>query len=729
MPESLRGLRKFITGLFIERLLRNRAKPFLFSPRQRDICNRQFCQLSLFGCGGVALGLLWFILAALPRLVFAQDGDARETFAQAYALYTTGHFSQAQELFRKSADSQYLLADYSLHFSALVAFQQKDWELARQLLSRLRQQYPQSLWSQDGELLRAKIDLAENKYSQAFATLNALRSWKRLRNEIASEALYLQAQASDAQGDARQAYSLCQELRTSYPQSRWTPDARKDQARLKENFPDLFGLPTIQSISDEADQLVREREYGQAEILYKKLLNNVTEPDPRLSLMTRLAGLYLSLRKRGEAMTILEQIARDYPETPEAPKALYQIGQILWNRNDNIEALGYFKLIMERYPTSPYVERARYAAGDVYESAGKKEEAAELYSSLSTLFPKSPVRDDATWRLAWLYYRSGDWRKAAMTFKALNSQTTDGYYRTAALYWQARTAEKLGEGEAARELYRQVATGADESYYQALAVQALARLGVALSEPNSISTPTADETDPPMSLEIAFHFARARELAALSLHRLAVEELDEVERQSTSQTRLRPVLMREYFRNQAYGRSLLVANRLPGSYTERDRYRFPLAYWETIRQKAQQREIDPYLVLALIRQESLFDARARSPAFALGLMQLLPSTAARVAKQMGLAPPANEKLFEPDLNLTLGTQYLKDLLKRYSNNWFKAIAAYNAGETAVDRWEKEIATDDIEEFVERIPYVETRGYVKLVIRNHRIYKKLYALQK
>ena len=91
--------------------------------------------------------------------------------------------------------------------------------------------------------------------------------------------------------------------------------------------------------------------------------------------------------------------------------------------------------------------------------------------------------------------------------------------------------------------------------------------------------------------------------------------------------------------------------------------------------------------------------------------------------------PSNEKLFDPEVNLTLGMQYLKDLLQRYSNSWFKAIAAYNAGEAAVDRWEKEIITDDIEEFVERIPYLETRGYVKLVMRNHRIYKRLYEQKK
>jgi soluble lytic murein transglycosylase len=164
---------------------------------------------------------------------------------------------------------------------------------------------------------------------------------------------------------------------------------------------------------------------------------------------------------------------------------------------------------------------------------------------------------------------------------------------------------------------------------------------------------------------------------------------------------------------------------LPVSQGERNFYRYPLAYWDSVQEKTQERGIDPYLALAVIRQESLFNARAHSPAAALGLMQLIPPTAARVAKQIGLPAPNQEKLFEPEFNLTLGTQYLKNLLERYSNNWFKAIAAYNAGEAAVDRWEKEIVTDDIEEFVERIPYVETRGYVKLVLRNHRIYKLLY----
>jgi soluble lytic murein transglycosylase len=192
---------------------------------------------------------------------------------------------------------------------------------------------------------------------------------------------------------------------------------------------------------------------------------------------------------------------------------------------------------------------------------------------------------------------------------------------------------------------------------------------------------------------------------------------------------MRAFLMREYFKTGGYARSLQLANQLPSTRRDREPYRYPLAFWQLIQQKSQERGLDPYLVVALIRQESLFDTHARSPAAALGLMQLLQPTAARVAKQIGIAVPTSEMLFDPDVNLTLGMQYLKDLLARYSNNRQKAIAAYNAGESAVDRWEKEIPSDDIEEFVERIPYVETRGYVKLVLRNQQIYKSLYEIQK
>jgi soluble lytic murein transglycosylase len=670
---------------------------------------------------------LFLAVALSARPILAQENELREKFGKAYLAYTQRDFSAAKEGFQKTVDGKFGLADYSLYYLALIASNEKKWDVSRQLLSQLRRSYPQSVWFYAAALQWTKIDLAENKPGQAAERLRRLRADKGVKNEILEEALYLLGQTQETQGNSARAYALYQELRDQYPRSRWTPAARKEQARLRAKDPGTFGLHTSQAMAEEAERLTREREYGEAEILYKKLIDKVSEPDLRLDYVARLSRIYLATRKRNEAIPLLNVIALEFPETAEAPRALYEIGHILWNRHDNGQALEQFKLLLERYPTSAYTERARYNLGDIYESFGNKDEAIEFYRKAIALSATTQVREDARWRLAWLYYRSGDWQGAFTEFAELAAQPRESGPHAAARYWQARTAEKLGDEDAAKNLYTELVKFGEESYYQVLAARALQRMGVSpeSAKPPPSAFATTGEPEPPLSPEVRFHLRRGRELAAIGLHKLAVVELDEIQLAAKTQPRLRPLLMREYFQVHAYARSLAIANQLPGSNGERNLYRFPLAFWNMIQPQAEQRGLDPYLVLALIRQESLFDATARSPAAALGLMQLLPSTASRVARQIGMPAPAAESLFEPSLNVTLGTQYLKDLLQRYSNNWFKAIAAYNAGEAAVDRWEREIATDDIEEFVERIPYVETRGYVKLVMRNHRVYKSLY----
>ena len=668
-------------------------------------------------------------LAVFHQPLDAQPNDLRETFAKAYELYSRGDLAQSKALFQQTTDAKFPLADYSLYFLALIAFNESNWELSRQLLSQITERYPQSIWTYPARLQRAKIDLAEKKFSQASEALRRLRADKVAKREIHDEALYLQAQAQEALANPSGAHALYLELRNASPSSRWTGLARRDQTRLREKFPELFGFQTLQSLAEEADRLARERQITEAEVLYKKLLNNAAEPQSRLRYLGKLAAFYLSTRNRNEAIPLLEQIARESPDGNEASQALYQIAQILWNRHDNAQALEYFNKVLEQYPASAYVDRAQYAAADIHEYFGRNEQAIQLYANLQRQFPKSQVRDDAGWRLAWLHYRSGEWPAAAAAFRDLASRSKNGPFASAALYWQGRIAERVDDLETAIRIYRQIAQSGDESYYQGLSLRRLERLGAPVEEAKAAKPAAASDPDPALGAELIFHLARARELAAMSLPGMAVAELNELQRHAKGRPRVGTLLMREYFHNQAYGQSLRLAVQLNLSQTERDFYRYPLAYWELVQQKAEERGLDPYLVLGLIRQESLFDARARSPAAAFGLMQLIAPTATRVAKQLGMTAPTPDKLFEPGTNVTLGAEYLKDLLQRYSNNWFKAIAAYNAGEAAVDRWEREIVTDDIEEFVERIPYIETRGYVKLVIRNHRIYRRLYEQQK
>ncbi|MGH7871190.1 MAG: tetratricopeptide repeat protein, partial [Candidatus Binatia bacterium] len=584
-------------------------------------------------------------------LLQAQSNGRRETFAKAYAHYINGSPGLAKELFQKTTDASFGLADYSLYYLAMIAFNESRWDDSRKLLGQLRQRYPQSVWSVPARLQRAKIDLAEQKYSQAVEALRRLGADRTAKREILDEALYLQAQAQEASGNPAVAHALYQELRDVSPNSRWTAATRKDQARLREKYPELFPFQTLQTLAEEADRLARERQSNDAEVLYRKLLNNVTEPASRLIYLSKLANLYLSTRNRNDAIPLLEQIAREYPDTPDAAKALYQVGQILWNRHDNSSALEYFKAVMEKYPTSAFVDRAQYAAADIHEFFGRTDEAIQLYNNVAQT-PRSQLRDDAAWRLAWLYYRNDNLASAGAIFRDLANQSKNGIFATAAIYWQGRVAERLNDLDNAKQAYRQILYGGEESYYQALAARGLERIGAQTEESKPPQPVASTEADSNLGAESSFHLARARELTAMSLPALAVIELDEIQKVAKTPARLRSLLMREYFQNQAYRRSLAMANQLPATQSERDLYRYPLAFWELVQRKARERELDPYLVLALIRQESLFDTQARSPAAALGLMQILVPTASKVAKQLGLPAPSAEKLYDAETNLT-----------------------------------------------------------------------------
>ncbi|HKQ76954.1 MAG TPA: lytic transglycosylase domain-containing protein, partial [Blastocatellia bacterium] len=154
---------------------------------------------------------------------------------------------------------------------------------------------------------------------------------------------------------------------------------------------------------------------------------------------------------------------------------------------------------------------------------------------------------------------------------------------------------------------------------------------------------------------------------------------------------------------------------------------YPLKWWSNIKEEAKRHNIDPYLIAGLIRQETVFTPNARSRANALGLMQLLPYVGRDVARKTGAGAITSNDLFNPVLNIQLGTAYVKELMQGFDRFEYVA-AAYNGGPTRVRRWIKDLPTSEIEEWVESIPLSETRLYVQGVYRNARQYQRLYDEQ-
>jgi soluble lytic murein transglycosylase len=152
---------------------------------------------------------------------------------------------------------------------------------------------------------------------------------------------------------------------------------------------------------------------------------------------------------------------------------------------------------------------------------------------------------------------------------------------------------------------------------------------------------------------------------------------------------------------------------------------FPRPYWDDLVADAQKNGLDPYLVASLIRQESEFNPGAVSRANAYGLMQLLPSTARGMAKKEGIKKFNTGMLLDPAINLQLGTANLHAVLGRFGGQQEYALAAYNAGDVPVRQWLEGGVYKDVPEFVESIPYTETRDYVQAIVRNREMYKALY----
>jgi soluble lytic murein transglycosylase len=151
---------------------------------------------------------------------------------------------------------------------------------------------------------------------------------------------------------------------------------------------------------------------------------------------------------------------------------------------------------------------------------------------------------------------------------------------------------------------------------------------------------------------------------------------------------------------------------------------YPLKYWDSIERYSQDHDVDPYIIAALIRQESTFDPRVRSRAGARGLMQIMPYTGRNLARQHSRRYRTQD-LYDPEINIRYGTHYLKEVLDRFGGRLDYALASYNAGPHRVRAWTGMNLTLDSEEFIEEIPFTETRNYVKLVLRNEMLYRRLY----
>ncbi len=413
------------------------------------------------------------------------------------------------------------------------------------------------------------------------------------------------------------------------------------------------------------------------------ILAVVRDPAYRGRAMYQRARAILRAGAGGRSMEALQDVIQDYPQdTDAASSALYLSADLYTDRGEDSIARTFFRRVAEEYPTSRFADQAQF-------------------------------------RAALLGFVLGDHLAAAREFDALVRTQPNGSEREAALWWSGRSYATAGDSTTALQRWRQLARARTGGYYVTLAAERVEIPPWQVPPDDFLSSdPTSDTI-----------LTRAALLERLGLSPEA--DLERRALQSRPGTSVGRILSTAVSFSQAgfpaIAARLASRARAQGApeTTALFRLLYPLPFREIVERESARFGLDPHLVSALIRQESAFDPHARSIADARGLMQVLPSVGATMARGLRLPDWDPVMLDQPDVNIAFGLQHLREALERYGNQE-ATLAAYNAGSHRVDRWKAKAGASDPQLFVERIPFVETRGYVRRIAQNLVIYRMLYA---
>jgi len=510
-----------------------------------------------------------------------------------------------------------------------------------------------------------------------------------------------------------------------------------------ENLPNVQpiapGTPRYELELSRAERLFGVKRYVEARAAFERL-RSTAQGDDRDLVQLRLAECDYFLKRARNAR---DGVRPYLDHASRQAEALFFYAVSARALGDHSEYLKTVRRLASEFPEQSWAEEALNNLATHYLRLNDDEQADAAFRELYEKYPTGRYGARAAWRLGWRAYKHGRWADTIRVFERAAADFPRSDYRPPWLYWSGRAHELLKEMSLADERYSLVRVDYLNSYYGRLAVK---RLGGRTPPPRVVvdeqTSPGADDQTPPIVLWPP-NESIVRALLGLELFTQALDELRYAQKvwgdspaiqatiawisrqqgQSESGTRQFTLfrgaittMRRAYPQFMAAGGEDLPRDVLTVI--------FPIAYWDLIQKHAAQRNLDPYLVAALIAQESTFVRDIRSSSHAVGLMQLLPSTARQLARALKLKY-SPRLLTNPEANIKMGTAYLADRINQFGELHL-ALASYNAGPHRVVKWIAERPDVDREEFIDDIPFSETQNYVKRILGTAEDYRRLYG---
>ncbi len=649
--------------------------------------------------------------------------------------FESNDFNGAAQILDSDVFSKTTVEDYALWLRGKSLTNAGKYADAINVFSRLINDFPNSLRTREAYMLRANSAIQSGQTNKVPDFLNALN------NKHNADALLLTAKSYESQGDQAKAIDF---YRQTYFYGAGENSAVEAEAKLK-----ALNQPLTPKNSEElavrADKLYKAKNYALAADAYTELLTTFPNTNSSPINLKRLIVL-ANLRKMPEAQLAFNSIAAN---AQEKEQGFYELAVAYAKAKQWAEARTTIAEMREKFPKSAWTPKTLIAVGTAAGDAKNKLDQSYFMKTAVAAYPTSIDVAQAQFDLAWLEHESGNFASSSqmLTEHLARYVDEDTSNRGKAGYWAARDSERAGKIDEACALYDGTIYRYGANWYGYMALQQLTRLrgqgkcqkppvfSAASLVPSAVANlkviNVAPETAKTRELERA---ENAEELSAIGLFDWAIDELNEAKKTAPVSPKINLALAK-YYRLKGDNVNALLA--LAKSYPDyaqmfpeemgREEWNifYPLTNWSDIKYWAKARNLDPFQVAGFIRQETIFSPRAKSGANAYGLMQLLIPTARTMARKYNssVIDINAETLFQPALNIELGTAYIREQFDKFVRVEYVAVA-YNAGPGRVPQWQKTLPFE-MDEFVEQIPFRETKGYVMGIIRNSAQYRRLY----
>ena len=635
------------------------------------------------------------------------------------------------------------IPDYVAWFRASAEFSAGNYAAVSTALEPIWAQTPASPLIGRAALLGAQAfgQTANSSSANTAAAVSLLRKYYTVLPQPQGDLAL--AKAFAAAGDPVSAAVYAQRVYYSYPAANESAEADTLAASLESQLGDQYPPAMGDAMLGRALKLL---DAGHAEQAKKELLALV----PRLGGDERDAALV----KIGVAQYIAKdtKAAQKYLAelTVQSPQAdaerLHYLLLCARRVNDRAAMSAELDELARLHPDSPWRLEALLAMGNSYLVENQVDSYAPLFRACYESFPKEARAAGCHWKVTWAHYlrRKDDARDLLREHLRLFPNSDES---SAALYFLGRLAEGADDSASARAYYGEIVREYPNYFYTGLARERISALPQTEAASSLVSAPVSSflrtvdfatrarvrNFEPNGRAKV--RLARARLLASAGL-----DDWAEVELRYAAQNEDQPHVMGLELATMAARRSAqdqairylkryapdYLYMRIDSAPTEFWKLAFPMPYREDLERFARQNNLDPFLVAALARQESEFNPKAVSVSSARGLTQIMPSTGRELSRRLRIRPYSTARLFQPQVNLQLGAYYLRSVADSVDGRWEAALAAYNAGLSRAKDWSTWGEFREAAEFVETVPFTQTREYIQIVLRNADIYRQLYG---